>query len=325
MEAPLVIRVLAASVCLAEKASSLIRTVYASKDLAIIDKGVNDFQSRADRDSQRCIVQSLNNTFPGLHIIGEEGELDAGNVPQSSELSPEVLQHKCPPWLSTLSTDDLVVWVDPLDGTKEFTEGLVEYVTVLIGIAAGGKPVGGVVAQPFYQPTSVENTKKPHYITRVVWGLSDVGVFGVKPSLPSSQLPYPIDLNAPKLSLPHSIVITRSHRSPTHDIVIKAFYPTESICAGGCGYKVLMLLEGRGHVYVFPSQGTKKWDTCAPEAVLLASGGKLTDLLGQPYNYSLNTEHENVRGILATPVADWLPAYISCLPKEVVDDFSSRN
>ncbi|VDQ03388.1 unnamed protein product [Trichobilharzia regenti] len=213
MEAPLVIRVLAASVCLAEKASSLIRTVYASKDLAIIDKGVNDFQSRADRDSQRCIVQSLNNTFPGLHIIGEEGELDY------SELSPEVLQHKCPPWLSTLSTDDLVVWVDPLDGTKEFTEvlnaikGLVEYVTVLIGIAAGGKPVG--------------DTKKPHYITRVVWGLSDVGVFGVKPSLPSSQLPYPIDLNAPKLSLPHSIVVTRSHRSPTHDTVIKAFYPTE--------------------------------------------------------------------------------------------------
>ncbi|CAH8624026.1 unnamed protein product [Heterobilharzia americana] len=257
MEAPLVMRVLAASVTLAEKASSLIRTVYASKDLAIVDKGVDDLQSRADRDSQRCVVQSLRKVFPGLHIIGEEGDLDPGNVPESSELSPEVLKHQCPPQLNSLSMDDIVVWVDPLDGTKEFTEGLLEYVTVLIGVSAGGKPVGGVVAQPFYHTNTVANGSAPQYVTRVVWGLVGLGIFGINPKLPSSQLPYPINQSAPKLSLPHAIVVTRSHRSPAHDIVNNAFYPTETVRAGGCGYKVLMLLEGRGHVYVFPSQGTK--------------------------------------------------------------------
>ncbi|VDP45350.1 unnamed protein product [Schistosoma margrebowiei] len=321
MQPPLVMRILAASVSLADKACFLIRAVYDSKDLAIIDKGVDDLQSRADRDSQRCIVHSLNETFPGLHVIGEEGDLDPGNLSTSTELNSTVLEHHCPPELKDLSLEDIVVWVDPLDGTKEFTEGLVEFVTVLIGISIAGKPVGGVIAQPFYKA----NTTEPHYTTRIVWGLVGLGVFGINPLLPSSKLPYPVNQNAPKLTSPHIIVVTRSHRSTTQDFVDGAFYPTEVLRVGGCGYKVLVLLEGRAHVYVFPSQGTKKWDTCAPEAVLLASGGKLTDLTGQSYKYDLTAKHDNLRGILATPVADWLPSYVSCLPKEVLDDFSARD
>ncbi|CAH8471810.1 unnamed protein product [Schistosoma haematobium] len=321
MQPPLVMRILAASVSLADKACFFIRAVYDSKDLAIIDKGVDDLQSRADRDSQRCIVQSLNETFPGLHVIGEEGDLDPGDLSTSTELNSTVLEHRCPPELKDLSLEDIVVWVDPLDGTKEFTEGLVEFVTVLIGISIAGKPVGGVIAQPFYKA----NTTEPHYTTRIVWGLVGLGVFGINPLVPSSKLPYPVNQNAQKLTSPHVIVVTRSHRSTTQDFVDGAFYPTEVLRVGGCGYKVLVLLEGRAHVYVFPSQGTKKWDTCAPEAVLLASGGILTDLTGQSYKYDLNAKHDNLRGILATPVADWLPSYVSCLPKEVLDDFSARD
>ena len=41
--------------------------------------------------------------------------------------------------------------VDPLDGTKEYTEGRKQDVTVLIGIAAHGKAVGGVIYQPFFE------------------------------------------------------------------------------------------------------------------------------------------------------------------------------
>lgn len=40
---------------------------------------------------------------------------------------------------------------------------------------------------------------------------------------------------------------------------------------GGAGYKVLKCLEGAA-AYVFASPGCKKWDTAAPEAVLVASG-----------------------------------------------------
>ena len=48
---------------------------------------------------------------------------------------------------------------------------------------------------------------------------------------------------------------------------------------------MLLVLEGGAHAYVFASPGCKKWDICAPEAVLTAAGGKLTDLHGNPYLY----------------------------------------
>lgn len=61
-----------------------------------------------------------------------------------------------------------------------------------------------------------------------------------------------------------------------------------------------MLLEGRAHAYVFASKGCKKWDTCGPEAVLVASGGKLTDLHGNCYKYDEKVQHPNTGGVFAT-------------------------
>ena len=51
--------------------------------------------------------------------------------------------------------------------------------------------------------------------------------------------------------------------------------PTEVLKVGGSGHKVILLIEGKAHAYIFPSPGTKKWDTCAPEAILHALGGKV--------------------------------------------------
>jgi 3'-phosphoadenosine 5'-phosphosulfate (PAPS) 3'-phosphatase len=42
-----------------------------------------------------------------------------------------------------------VVWIDPLDGTKDFTMGNLSAVTVLIGLAIDGVPKLGVVHNPF--------------------------------------------------------------------------------------------------------------------------------------------------------------------------------
>jgi len=47
------------------------------------------------------------------------------------------------------STEKAVVWIDPLDGTKDFTLGNLSAVTVLIGLAIEGVPKIGVVHNPF--------------------------------------------------------------------------------------------------------------------------------------------------------------------------------
>ena len=54
--------------------------------------------------------------------------------------------------LSTFDTFDLTeatVWIDPLDGTKDFVKGNLSAVTVLIGLAIDGIPKIGVVHNPF--------------------------------------------------------------------------------------------------------------------------------------------------------------------------------
>jgi fructose-1,6-bisphosphatase/inositol monophosphatase family enzyme len=50
---------------------------------------------------------------------------------------------------SDFSTTNAVVWIDPLDGTKDFTMGNLSAVTVLIGLAIDGIPKIGVVHNPF--------------------------------------------------------------------------------------------------------------------------------------------------------------------------------
>ena len=47
------------------------------------------------------------------------------------------------------NTKDAVVWIDPLDGTKDFVSGNLPSVTVLIGLAIKNRSRLGIVHNPF--------------------------------------------------------------------------------------------------------------------------------------------------------------------------------
>ena len=78
------------------------------------------------------------------------------------------------PLVNLLILIQVVVWVDPLDGTAEYTQGFVEHVTVLIGIAVDGAAVAGVVHQPFFQRRDVAGTNN-NEDGRTVWGVVGLG------------------------------------------------------------------------------------------------------------------------------------------------------
>lgn len=62
-----------------------------------------------------------------------------------------------------------------------------------------------------------------------------------------------------------------------------------------------MVLEGKVDAYVYPSTGTKKWDSCSGEAIVHAVGGKLTNILGEPLVYQDQKDtYLNKQGLLVT-------------------------
>lgn len=80
-----------------------------------------------------------------------------------------------------------------------------------------------------------------------------------------------------------------------------------------------MLIEGKAHAYVFASKGCKKWDTCAPEAILTAVGGKLTDMHGAFYQYGKEVQHPNTGGVFATTRNLNHEELLEKIPQEVKD------
>ena len=151
--------------------------------------------------------------------------------------------------------------------------------TVLIGISHQGKPIAGVIHQPFYKAPENPNTTG-----RTIWGVQGIGAFGYEKTKHDGLI----------------IITTRSHSSQINLDAIKAMNPTEITRAGGSGYKALSVLLGEADAYVYASRGTKRWDTCAPDAILRAAGGNMTDALGRPIQYEFNTDYMNYAGLVAT-------------------------
>ncbi|XP_018015045.1 LOW QUALITY PROTEIN: 3'(2'),5'-bisphosphate nucleotidase 1-like [Hyalella azteca] len=282
---PLLPRLVSSCVAVANNAGKIIRDILKQGDLQIVQKEhAKDLQTEADRAAQRYIVSSLAAHFPKATLIGEEEESGSGEVTDLT--SVEQLTIACPEHLSNLSEEEVVLWIDPVDGTSEYTQAfecmsgrhgascprvsvlehrtvsctsLLDHVTVLIGIAAQGKAVAGVVHQPYfnYQTPGAE-------LGRTVWGV--VGPLAI---------------------------------------------------GGGAGHKVLLLLDGHAHAYVFASPGCKKWDTCAPEAVLVAAGGALTDIRGDLIPYHKDVDRRNSTGVLATAPGECHQTYLNKIPDAV--------
>ncbi|KAJ9582848.1 hypothetical protein L9F63_022807 [Diploptera punctata] len=299
--APLVMRLVASSITAANRAGKIIRDVMSQGDLGIVEKGKNDLQTEADRSAQRCIVTSLSRQFPSVTIIGEEGTSNC-EVPSDwvvTDSDPQILQLACPDEYQNIQDDDIVVWVDPLDGTSEYTQGLLDHVTVLIGIAVGDRAVGGVIHQPYYN----YKTAGPDDMGRTLWGIRGVGVGGFEPQSPPQGK--------------RIITTTRSHSTAAVQAALDALQPDEILRVGGAGHKVMLLMEGKAHAYVFASAGCKRWDTCAPEAILVAMGGQLSDMHGNSYSYSRDTPHQNTGGVLGTAKGEDHAWYLKNLPDAV--------
>jgi 3'(2'), 5'-bisphosphate nucleotidase len=173
-------------------------------------------------------------------------------------------------------------FVDPLDGTKEFIAKNGEF-SVMIGLAIDGRAVLGVVYQPV--------------LDKLYRGVLGGGAWlergGELERLAVSDVALPSELK---------LVVSRSHRSSATDEVVRRMGITNEQVSGSVGLKVGRIAERTADLYVHLSGRSSKWDACAPEAILHAAGGRLTDLFGTPIDYR-DPQLKNTRGLLACNAA----------------------
>lgn len=241
-------------------------------------EGVLDVLTAGDRNSNQAMVNSMLYTFPGIRVVSEE------HLPAPSDVYPitvsKALFNSAPfstiPEDIHLNLDDLVVWIDPLDATKEYSEGLTQYVTTMVCVARKGEPLIGVIHQPF--------------LSKTYWASK----FGIDKKLLTLRSSF----MTPSEQL--RLIISRSHKGDVKKVA-KEVFPNLSITeAAGSGYKVLELVKGHADIYLHTTY-IKKWDICAPHAILkYATEGTMTTLRGEPLTYHFDSDSLHTGGVFAT-------------------------
>ncbi|MFY7744448.1 MAG: 3'(2'),5'-bisphosphate nucleotidase CysQ [Erythrobacter sp.] len=144
------------------------------------------------------------------------------------------------------------VWiVDPVDGTREYSEGRADW-AVHVALAVDGVPVTGAVALP---------------------GLPGEVVL-------RSDQPQDLCLMAPR----PRFVVSRT-RPPREAEAVAAVLGGELVAMGSAGAKAMAVVRGEAEVYLHAG-GQHEWDSCAPVAVALAHGLHCSRIDGSPLIYN---------------------------------------
>jgi len=251
-------------------------------------EGINDPLTEGDLRSHHIMVHGLSATFPGLRIISEENHSEAEDGRINSIHPLQINPHQI--HFNTkiralpdvrVSFGDVVVWIDPLDATKEYSENLTQYVTTMVCLAVNGVPKIGVVHKPFTRET--------------YWAWAGYGMSDNLATLIHNRAQHQKGQNDSM-----RFIVSRSHAGNVKDIASRAFTKSKIRPAGGSGFKSIELVKGKVDAYVHVTH-IKKWDICAPNAILGAiEGGKMTTLRGETISYNYDDGVLVKDGLLAT-------------------------
>lgn len=189
-------------------------------------------------------------------------------------------------------------FVDPLDGTKEFIAQNGEF-SIMIGLAIGGRATLGAVYQPALDKLYT-------------------GIVGHGATLEHGGRERPLHVSSIAAPAELKLVVSRSHRPKDIEKLMARLGITQDAPSGSVGLKIGHIAERNADLYVHLSDRSSRWDACAPDAILHAAGGRFSDVLGRPFDYTQDNV-ANTHGIFACNATAYdavLPAVIE-LAKEL--------
>ena len=218
------------------------------------------------------------------------------------------------------------VFIDPLDGTKAYAKGDYEPVSILIAVIHDQIPVFGVICKPFGYPgqaSVLDSGCVAIYGGTLLGGVFTAGsvcnIIPVDSSLDNSNDSNDIIATSPPSTiyngsdspqsidkLPRAVISSSRSQGIVQDFVShlgdKGMINPQPLLISGAGEKSLRIIlrsENEG-LWFFPKSGTSLWDVAASDALLRATGGRLTDKNGNDMDYSKSrTEAENEDGVVA--------------------------
>jgi 3'(2'), 5'-bisphosphate nucleotidase len=102
----------------------------------------------------------------------------------------------------------------------------------------------------------------------------------------ASGVRRPLHVTSERVIQAARLVVSRSHRPALIAPLIARLGITQTVPCGSVGVKVARVVTSAAELYVHDGGGAKRWDTCAPEAILTAAGGRFTDLHGANLDYA---------------------------------------
>ena len=233
-----------------------------NKDKILQNKNNDDPVTIADLKVNELIIQIFNEKYNGVSwgILSEENaKLETFKLYKSSD------------WL----------WVlDPLDGTKDFVNGTNNY-AMHLALNYKQRPVFGTILIPELEELWIAYDKE-------VWCERRNG------------LKKKAFIQKNKILEDMTLITSQNHRNEILENLIEKIGFKKRIIMGSIGCKFASIVRGDSDLYITCSMpggsSPKDWDFAAPEAILNAAGGAITNIYNKNLSYG-NPNFEQ-RGIL---------------------------
>ena len=176
------------------------------------------------------------------------------------------------------------LWVlDPLDGTKDFIQGTQNY-AMHLALNYKRKPYIGIVLIPEKDELWISYEEK-------IWCENRDGNIRKQ------------NMSETNILEKMTIVTSKNHRNQKLKELIEKINFKKTILMGSIGCKVASIIRGESDIYIALSlpgkTAPKDWDFAAPEAILKAAGGSITNIDNEELVYgSTDLKHSGI--IIAT-------------------------
>lgn len=263
----------------------------------------------ADFAVQALVCHALKTEFPDDAIVAEE---DAGSLRQGDggRILAEVIRH-LQPYRSSAAPDTACAWIDlgqdmpterfwvldPVDGTRGFMRG--DQYALALALIENGRIVLGILACP---ALTLHRNSPPGMICYAVRGS---GAFLVtRDSGPALRLELAEHVQPDRFRLLESVETDHNDR-PRQESIARTLGIVLSPLRVDSQAKYLLLAAGMGALYLrLPPEESagrheKIWDHAAGVLIVEEAGGRVTDLNGQPLDFSVGIELAANCGIVA--------------------------